>query len=228
MGYGWASTSAPGSSLADTKITRDGAAGIIAQVNGTNAQELRIYNTDNGANDEFASIGYQNSTNVLQIASEATGTGTVRDIEIVSGAANTRITKLAGTGTRAVVADAGGNLSASTVVSSGTFTPAFTNVTNITSSTPTDVMYHRIGSVVTVSGLLSVTPTATGLVELRMSLPIASALTAPEQVAGPATNQQNLAGHIAGDDANDAAMFRWIATGTTSFQFRFTYTYQIL
>lgn len=95
----------------DTKIGRDGAAGIIAQSNGTNSQEFRIYNTDNGANDEFLSVGSQNVLNVHQIASEATGTGTVRDIEIVSGTANTRIVKLAGTGSRVVLSDASGNVS---------------------------------------------------------------------------------------------------------------------
>lgn len=111
---------------------------------------------------------------------------------------------------------------------SGTYTPTFTNVTNLTSSTAEVTMYTRIGNIVTVTGLLSVTPTATGLIELRMSLPVASALTAPEQLQGPATNQDNLAGHVAGDETNDAAMFRWIATGTTARQFRFTYTYQVL
>lgn len=110
---GWTSTSGPGASVPDTRMWRDGA-GIVAfrGATGTGAYEHRIYNlfTD-ASNTEFLSIGSQNSTNVYQIASEATGTGVVRDIEIESGTANTRIKKLAGTGSRIVIADASGNLS---------------------------------------------------------------------------------------------------------------------
>jgi hypothetical protein len=52
---------------------------------GTNAQELRIYNTDNGANDEFLSLGYKNNANVFTMESEKTGTGILRDIALMGG-----------------------------------------------------------------------------------------------------------------------------------------------
>ena len=58
-------------------------AGIAAFRNGTNAQELRVYTTDNGSNDEYFSIKTQAAGNT-QIGNVATGTGTERSLEIVS------------------------------------------------------------------------------------------------------------------------------------------------
>ncbi|MFQ5641322.1 MAG: hypothetical protein ACE5IR_25365 [bacterium] len=58
-------------------VMRD-AANTLAQRNGTNAQEFRLYNTDSGADDEFLSIGGINNANVYTFESEATGTGTIR------------------------------------------------------------------------------------------------------------------------------------------------------
>lgn len=89
---------------ADLFLRRDGA-GIMAQRNGTNAQEFRAFNTDDGSgNAEFLSIGAQNVTNEFRIEAEATGTGTQRNI-VLSGANRA-----------ALVADASDEASAITLV----------------------------------------------------------------------------------------------------------------
>ena len=59
----------------DARFYRDGA-GILALRNGTAAQQLRIYNTDNGADDEYARMGWTSDSFV--IGTKATGTGTQR------------------------------------------------------------------------------------------------------------------------------------------------------
>lgn len=69
----------------DLALRRD-AANTLAQRNGTNAQESRIYNTDNGANDEFASLGWINTSNVFSIEPEKTGSGTLRGLNLCAAA----------------------------------------------------------------------------------------------------------------------------------------------
>lgn len=64
-------------------IDTDGA-DILSQKNSTTAQEFRIYNTDS-TDDEFASLGFKNNTNVFTIETEETGAGTVRPIALMGG-----------------------------------------------------------------------------------------------------------------------------------------------
>lgn len=58
---------------------------ILAMRNGTNPQEQRWYNTDNGSDDEFLSIGAINNANVYTFESEATGSGTIRPFAFMGG-----------------------------------------------------------------------------------------------------------------------------------------------
>ena len=63
----------------DLKLYRQ-AANILAQRNGTNAQEFRLYNTYDGTNDEWGFLKWD--SNVLKIGAAASGTGTVRTLEL--------------------------------------------------------------------------------------------------------------------------------------------------
>lgn len=66
-------------STTDVGIYRD-AANILAQRNGTNAQQLRIYNSTGTNSGEFALLGWQN--NELVIGAQATNSGILRPLVI--------------------------------------------------------------------------------------------------------------------------------------------------
>ena len=78
--YGWNGTNAV--STADVRLYRD-AANTLALRNGANAQAFRVYNTTDGTNSEYASLTYV--SNVARWQSEKSGTGTVRNMEIIRG-----------------------------------------------------------------------------------------------------------------------------------------------
>ena len=69
---------------ASQAVLQNGGNGIFSQVNGTQAQEYRIYNTDS-TDDEFVSLGFLNNSNVFTIETEETGAGTVRNIALLGG-----------------------------------------------------------------------------------------------------------------------------------------------
>lgn len=115
-------------------------------------------------------------------------------------------------------------------VYSGTYTPTTTDVTNLDSSSAATAQYMRVGDVVTVSGQVTVDPTATGLVQLGISLPVASNFSANEQLGGvgqsSAVNGQSAA--IRADTTNDRAQLAWITTDTASRTMAFTFTYLVV
>lgn len=113
---------------------------------------------------------------------------------------------------------------------SNTYTPTLTNVTNVAASTAFDAQYMRIGKIVTVSGKVTVDPTAAGATELGISLPIASNLANEEDCAGVAFSP-GVAGQgaaVLADTTNDRAAMKWVAVDITSQTMAFTFTYQIL
>jgi hypothetical protein len=60
-----------------------GGANILNIANGTNAQSLRVYNTDDGAgNAEYGQFDWASASNILTIGTVKTGTGTQRSIVI--------------------------------------------------------------------------------------------------------------------------------------------------
>lgn len=133
-------------------------------------------------------------------------------------------------GTDSVAVFSGGVLKATNTITSGTYTPTLTNVTNLDASSVTLCQYMRVGNTVTVSGKITVDPTATGTVQLRLTLPIASALTQSFQVAGTAA-ASGIAGQVAailGDAANDEGFLQFVTTDVTSQAMYFSFTYQIL
>lgn len=102
----------------DVQIARD-AANILAMRNGAaTAQEVRIYNTDSGADDEFGSVGWANEANEFHIVAEATGAGTARSMTVgTTGVASLLLRtdgtdqwQVDGTGNLFPVADAQENL----------------------------------------------------------------------------------------------------------------------
>jgi hypothetical protein len=113
---------------------------------------------------------------------------------------------------------------------SGTYTPTLTGVANVAASSAAIAQWLRVGSVVTVSGTVTVDPTAAGLTQLGISLPVASAFTLAAQCAGVAA-APGVAGQcaaIVGDATTDRAELRWTAVDVTSQLWAFTFTYEVL
>ena len=101
----------------------------------------------------------------------------------------------------------------------GTYTPTLTNVSNLSASTAYQCQWHRIHNVITVSGRVDITPTATAtLTQLGLSLPRPSSFLASNNCAGvafaSAVGGQGAA--ILGDVANGRAELDWIAGDITS------------
>ena len=113
---------------------------------------------------------------------------------------------------------------------SGTYTPTLFNTTNVAASTPQVTQWIRVGNVVTVSGNLTIDPTAaTTVTTLGVSLPIASALTNSEQLGGTAVRAPSiaaLAGWLTADFTNDRANLQYFNdTDVTSLVWTFHFTY---
>lgn len=120
-------------------------------------------------------------------------------------------------------------------VISGTYTPTLTNQTNVASSTAYPCQYMRVGNAVTVSGRISVTPTAAAGTQtvLGMSLPIASDLTAPSHLGGAgayvtSTAASSTFSGFQADTANDRAAIYFNANVASDQDHFFSFTYQVL
>lgn len=115
------------------------------------------------------------------------------------------------------------------VTASSTYTPTLTNVANLDSSTAYLCHYLRVGSEVTVAGLVDVNPTAAADTRLGISLPIASNFANLQDCAGTASNFtiQQQAG-IGADVANDRAELRFLANDTNDRSMTFHFTYRII
>ncbi len=116
-------------------------------------------------------------------------------------------------------------------VSSGTYAPSLTNVTNLDGSAASDFHYMRVGSVVTVAGRLTIDPTTTATsTELGITLPIASNFggAASEDCGGVAAANGFLEVFpVLADNTNDRARLLGICQTNTSHALFLTFTYQI-
>lgn len=113
----------------------------------------------------------------------------------------------------------------------GTYTPTLTAINNIDTLTATACQYMRVGSVVTVSGRVSVDCTAAGVAtKFAMSLPIASALANDYEVggAGIAETTTNTVIAMYADPTNDRVECRFIPAITATEFYSFTFTYRII
>ena len=121
-------------------------------------------------------------------------------------------------------------LSFGLVLDAGTYTPTLTNVTNVDASTAYTCQYMRVGSTVTVSGKVTIDPTATSATELGMSLPIASNFANEEELAGNASdgtaNEHPV--RIKADATNNRAAFVFTPSGNGSADYSFMFMYQII
>lgn len=117
-------------------------------------------------------------------------------------------------------------------VFSGTYTPTLTNTTNVAASTAYICQYMRVGNVVTVSGQVAIDATATGLIVLEMSLPVASNFSQTRQAGGTfsayTTGTAKEQGCISAQSTNDTLEFRAVVTEVANLSYFFSATYQVL
>jgi len=115
-------------------------------------------------------------------------------------------------------------------IASGTYTPTLTNTTNITGSSALTCQWMRVGNVATVSGAVGITTTGAGDTELGISLPIASAFTAVEQLSGSSAQRASgtEAGVIDCDTTNDRAIMRFSSSSGAANTRGFHFTYLIV
>lgn len=118
-----------------------------------------------------------------------------------------------------------------TNLASGTYSPSLTNTTNVSASTAYVTGYYRIGNSVTVYGKvdIDVTLAASTATELNVSLPIASNMTADEDLGGTAISDSvaSLAARIKADATNDRASIVFKAISLTNDSYSFEFSYQV-
>lgn len=132
--------------------------------------------------------------------------------------------------------DAQGRLTAASgntipALEAGAYTPTRTNVANVTASTVTACQYMRVGSTVTVSGLIDIQPTTAGSVtQIDLTLPIASNFGSSADCAGTAVpvGVASQAGGIYAEAAGDKARLQMVPPSTANATHTFHFTYRII
>lgn len=109
----------------------------------------------------------------------------------------------------------------------GTYTPTLTAVANITGSTPYVNTYSRVGNMVNVCGQVDINATAAGGTQLRMTLPIASAVSGDNASLGGGAGSGSGATPVTISPytgANEALItLQAPAAGNASYWFEFSY-----
>ena len=109
-------------------------------------------------------------------------------------------------------------------IASGTYVPILTDIANVTSSTASSFFWLRIGSYVMVTGRIQAQPTLVNTTtEIQIELPIASALTAANQMAGLANAD---GGRIEANATTDKASWKWtqnVGISNTIYALHFAY-----
>jgi hypothetical protein len=134
-------------------------------------------------------------------------------------------------GNQAINVDASAGTVTIAGITSGTYTPTVTAVTNVDSaSADADFMYTRVGNMVTGYGSVSIDPTAgSGTTRVEISLPIASNFAAAtDAVGGGSAQVTNTAGNISADTADKRLALQFQSPTTASMAWRIWFMYQIL
>lgn len=102
-------------------------------------------------------------------------------------------------------------------IASGTYAATLTGISNVaTSSAVSDFTYSRTGDVVTFSGAIIITATATStLTELEVTLPVASSFTSSGNLSGT-VNSDTVFGYVYANTANAKARIAFTSPGTGS------------
>lgn len=125
-----------------------------------------------------------------------------------------------------------GTLALTSNFASGTYAPTRSAEANLDSNVTMSVaQYLRVGNTVTVSGRFTADPTTTTTAtSFETTLPIASNVGTPEDIAGVAFcgNVLSQGAEVIGVAANNTAKVQWVAGDVTSQTWSYTYTYRVI
>jgi len=119
-------------------------------------------------------------------------------------------------------------------IRSGTYTPTVYGVNNVTSASASECQWSRVGNVVTVSGKVTIEPTANNTsTSIYMTKPVDSSFTQTYQAGGTGMSVDTTAvGHAAAITAETTFYYIKFAYhethGTASEDFTFSYTYLVV
>lgn len=115
-------------------------------------------------------------------------------------------------------------------IMAGQYTPTLTSVANVDSTSAYLSRYYRVGNMVTVWGKMDVDPTAsTTLTRVGISLPVASNLTAAQQLSGAAGSiDQGTGGGVTGDATNDRGELSFKSDTNTSHAWTYSFSYEVV
>jgi len=127
------------------------------------------------------------------------------------------------------LATLGATVAALPVTASGVYTPTLTGLVNVAAATAYPMPWLRVGTTVTVAGRIDVDATALVDTQLGVSLPVASALAAVNQLGGAGADETGVcAVAIYADAANDRATLRWLPATVVNRGYTVTFSYQVL
>lgn len=115
-------------------------------------------------------------------------------------------------------------------IASGTYTPTTTNGINVSSCTPYNFHYIRVGNYVSFSGYIAVASTAAGTSAMEFSLPVPSNFSSIDDLVGSVSQGDGSVvtlRRMYGETTNDRAYFTFTSTGSGSTGWSFSGHYRI-
>jgi len=160
----------------------------------------------------LGTMAVQNGNSVTITGGSITG---ITDLDIADG----------GTGA-STAANARTNLG----ITSGTYTPTITNISNIQAVTAAVCMFTQIGTMVTVNGRVNIDPTTNGsATAIEMTLPVASNLGAVGDLIGVSSCAQTTqSGALSANTTTDRALMEFQAGSNAARDHVFTFTYKVI
>ena len=143
----------------------------------------------------------------------------------------TSFIKSGGTSSQYLMADGSTTTGTPTTTASGQYTPTISTTTNVASNTQTGATYLRVGNAVTVSGYMTITPTASSTPTLfAISLPISSALSnGAKDGNGVFAASPGASNYIQGGIYSGSGLisFSFLPTSTSTYAIEYHFTYFI-
>lgn len=207
--------------------------GKLSQFAATTSAELAgVVSDETGSG---ALVFANTPTLVTPVLGVATATS-VNKVALTAPASSATLTiangkTLTASNTTTITSSDGATIDAGSGIATGGYTPTLSSTTNVGSSTPNAFKYIKIGTIVYVFGIISITPTAavpTATI-YHIDLPVASSGLTSDALAGSSSDVTGAQlGNIAADGSAHDAIIRFIATSTSARNHSLIFGYQII